>query len=184
MTILYKPAEPTIYPRTVADFQREHPTLAMGTDPSDQDLLPYGWRVVVSTAAPSPGANQTVQEILPEEVDGEWRQAWEVVDLPPPPLGPDWDGLANDMQNENGFTEYFVEMDSLNPFSTIAQVSRFDDWRRDGNWQPFLAALLAGMQALTPQRRALLAEEFLAASIARNMDEAFIAALEDAITHP
>jgi len=184
MTILYKPAEPTIYPRTVADFRREHPNLAMGTDPSDQDLLPYGWRVVVPTAAPTPGANQTVQEILPEEVDGEWRQAWEVVDLPPLPPGPDWDGLANDMQTKNGFTEYFVEMSSLNPFSTIAQVSRFDDWRQDGNWQPFFAALRAGMQALTPEDGGLLAEEFLAAASARNMDPAFLAALEDAITQP
>jgi len=104
--------------------------------------------------------------------------------LPPPPPGPDWDGLANDMQTANGFKEYFVAMGELNPFSTIAQVSRFDDWRRDGNWQPFLSALQAGLAALHPENGALLAEEFLAAATTRNMDPAFLAALEDVMTQP
>lgn len=173
------------WPATAEDLRAVNPQTDFPKDLSRAgDLTPFGFVLPTPTTPPIPGDNQAVVEVRPEEIDGEWRQQWRLVDLPPPPPAPDWDGLAADMQTANGFKEYFMEMDSLNPFSTIAQVSRFDDWKETGNWQPFLAALLTGLAALPPAAAALLAEEFLTAATARKMDPAFLAALEDAMTRP
>jgi hypothetical protein len=91
MTILYNPSTPTIYPRSVADFRAAFPELAVGNNPRDEDVSPYGWRVVAPTAPPVPGDGQQVRETLPTEVDGHWQQAWEVLPAPPPPVVADWD---------------------------------------------------------------------------------------------
>ena len=91
MTILHVPASPDRYPLTVADFRREHPSLAVGNNPRDEDLAPYGWRVVVPTDPPTRGPDQRVEQApQPELVDGTYRQAWVLVDVEPPPPPADW----------------------------------------------------------------------------------------------
>jgi hypothetical protein len=91
MTILYAPTTPDRYPLSVADFRAAFPDLAVGDNPRDEDVAPYGWRVVAPTAPPVPGPGQRVEEIQPTEVDGQWQQVWQLVDLPPPPPVADWD---------------------------------------------------------------------------------------------
>jgi hypothetical protein len=92
--ILYAPSTPNLYPRTATDFRAAFPGLAVGDNPRDEDVAPYGWRVVAHTTPPVPGDGQQVREILPTEVDGQWQQAWEVLPAPPPPVLPDWLGFA------------------------------------------------------------------------------------------
>lgn len=94
MTILYNPATPNLYPRSVADFRAAFPGLAVGDSPRDEDVAPYGWRVVATTAPPAPGPDQRVVEALPVEVNSQWQQAWQLVDLPPPLPAADWLGFA------------------------------------------------------------------------------------------
>ncbi len=88
--ILYAPSTPDIYPRSVYDFRAAFPGLAVGDNPRDEDVAPYGWRVVAPTTPPVPGPDQQVGETLPTEVDGQWRQAWEVLPAPPPPVVAEW----------------------------------------------------------------------------------------------
>jgi hypothetical protein len=91
MTILYNPSIPDIYPRSVADFRAAFPGLAVGGNPRDEDVAEFGWRVVAPTAPPLPGPGQQVVEAPPVEIGGQWQQAWQLVDLPPPPPVADWD---------------------------------------------------------------------------------------------
>ena len=90
MTVLYVPSTPDLYPRSVADFRAAFPGLAVGDNPRDEDVAPYGWRVVTPTAPPVPGDGQQVREVLPTEVNGQWQQAWEVLPAPPPPVVAEW----------------------------------------------------------------------------------------------
>lgn len=90
MAILHVPASPDRYPLTVADFRREHPSLAVGNNPRDEDLAPYGWRVVVPTDPPTRGPDQRFEQApQPELVDGTYRQSWVLVDVEPPPPAPE-----------------------------------------------------------------------------------------------
>ena len=92
MIILHVPASPDRYPLALADFRREHPSLAVGDAPTDAELQPYGWRVVAPTDPPIPGPDQRAEQASrPELVDGTYRQAWVLVDVEPPPPDPDWD---------------------------------------------------------------------------------------------
>jgi hypothetical protein len=98
--ILYAPSTPDIYPRSVYDFRAAFPGLAVGDNPRDEDVAPYGWRVVAPTAPPVPGDGQQVRETLPTEVAGQWQQAWEVLPAPPQPPQPDWIGFDLALQGE------------------------------------------------------------------------------------
>ena len=91
MTILYNPSTPDLYPRSVYDFRAAFPGLAVGDNPRDDDVSPYGWRVVVPTDPPTPGPDQRVEQApQPELVDGTYRQTWVLIDVEPPPPPADW----------------------------------------------------------------------------------------------
>jgi hypothetical protein len=94
MTILYAPSTPDLYPRSVADFRAAFPGLAVGDNPRDEDVAEFGWRVVAPTAPPTPGPDQQVVEAPPVEINDQWQQAWQLVNVPPPPPVADWLAFA------------------------------------------------------------------------------------------
>lgn len=97
MTTLYNPSTANLYPRSVADFRAAFPNLAVGDNPRDEDVAPYGWRVVAPIAPPVPASGQQAVELPPVEVAGQWQQAWQLVDVPPPPPPSDVLGFFSEL---------------------------------------------------------------------------------------
>ena len=63
------------YPRYVGDIMLENPSWEEG------QALPTGWVEVSATERPAFSSTQKVVEVFPTEVDGNWVQTWEVVNL-------------------------------------------------------------------------------------------------------
>ena len=180
MTSLYTPSTPDLYPRSVADFRAAFPGLAVSDNPRDEDVQPYGWRVVAPTTPPVPGPGQRVEETLPTEVDGQWRQAWEVVDVPPPPPVADWDTFVAWLYQFQpiaaGMSAARLSTDPQGEPATTGLATALDEARLRENYQPF--ALAWGLFLLASQ----MAPADLAAIVGKASDchlpADFLAALQ------
>jgi hypothetical protein len=184
MTILYNPTTPTIYPWSVADFRAAFPELAVGNNPRDEDVAPYGWRVVAPTAPPVPSDGQQVREVLPTEVDGYWQQAWEVLPAPPPPILADWDTFVAWLYQFQpiavGMSEARLSTDPQGEPATTGLATALDEARLRENYQPF--SLAWGLFLLASQ----MPPEALGAIVTKatqcNLPADFLAALQPSAT--
>lgn len=155
MTILYNPSTPNAYPLTVADFRREHPSLAVSNNPRDEDVAPYGWRVVAPTDPPIPGTDQRVEQApQPELVDGAYRQAWVLVDVPPPPPAADWVAFDLAIQNEPAIVSVINDLGRLSQVATLSLGHALEEAER-GNIDRFLPIWQEWLIATTPSDAAL-----------------------------
>lgn len=174
MTILYAPATPNRYPLTVADFRREHPSLAVGNSVADDDVAPYGWRVVAPANPPTPGANQAVEEAPPIEVGGQWTQQWRLVDLPPPPPPADWVGFDLAIQSEPEIVTVINDLGRLSQVATLSLGHALEEAER-GNIDRFLPIWQEWLIATNPSAAAL--DRFRALAAAYKLPPEFQAAI-------
>lgn len=173
-------------PYSLAQFRADHPTLSISDDPHAGELASYAaleppiLLVLPEPTTPPPWdpATQALVEDLPVLDGGVWRQAWRVVDLPPPPPRPDFDALRRGIQTENGYRLAFTQALGADPMGGLPAPSRLDDWERFGDWRPFLESLLIMLGTIAPQDAAHVAWEFLALAQRCHMDPAFLAALQ------
>ena len=85
------------WPRSRADLQAAYPLTGFPVDlasMSPADLAEFDHCIPTPTPAPTPSATERVEEAPPVLVDGEWRQAWQLVPIAPAPPAPDWLGFA------------------------------------------------------------------------------------------
>ena len=171
---------------TIAQVRAEHPSLSISDDPHDQELASYAtldpplilFRPQLTAPPEWDPATQALVEGLPELVEGESVQTWQVVDLPPPPPAPDFAELRRGIQDENGYRAVFTQALGADPFAGLPAVSRLDDWERFGDWGPFLESLMTMLQTIPAEDAAHVAWEFLALAQRCNMDPAFLEALQ------
>jgi hypothetical protein len=171
---------------TIAQVRAEHPRLSFSDDPHDEELASYATLdpplILIRpqpTAPPSwDPATQSLVEGLPELVEEEWVQVWQVEDIPPPPPTPDFAELRRGIQTENGYRAAFTQALGADPMGGLPAPSRLDDWERFGEWQPFLESLMIMLRAIPPQDAAHVAWEFLALAQRTHMDPAFLEALQ------
>lgn len=73
------------YPASFADVKKANPQVSFPQNPSDDTLFPYGWRKVCEVNPPDYDSfSQTLNEVTPTDqlIDKQWRQKWEVIDIP------------------------------------------------------------------------------------------------------
>jgi hypothetical protein len=86
------------WPYSVAQFRADEPQLSISSDPHPGELATYAtldppilvFRVQPVDAPEHDPATHRAQEITPVDVDGQWQQAWELIEIPPAPPTPDW----------------------------------------------------------------------------------------------
>jgi hypothetical protein len=103
--------------------------------------------------------------------------------LPPPPAPeppPNFDDMATALRTENGFRDAFRAAFAEDPMATGALTSRFDDFRKDGDFAPFLQAMLLVLDSLPPEQAAEIRAHFPAVAVRCHMPQAFLQALQDA----
>lgn len=71
------------YPYTLGSLRVDFPNTSWPQDWALIDLDLVGCVEVQSVQAPEVGPSQYVNEAAPEFVDGLWRQAWTIIDIPP-----------------------------------------------------------------------------------------------------
>jgi hypothetical protein len=91
-TLLHAPANsPPVWPYSLADLRRDNLNVSFSANPTADDLAPFDVFVVEPTDPPEHDpTTHRAQEITPVEIDGQWQQAWELIELPPAPPTPDW----------------------------------------------------------------------------------------------
>jgi hypothetical protein len=184
MTILYNPSTPDLYPRSVYDFRAAFPGLAVGDNPRDEDVQPFGWRVVAPTAPPTPGPDQHVVEAPPVEINGQWQQAWQLVNVPPPPPAADWLAFAGWLYQfppiAAGMDAARLSTDPQGEPATTGLPTALDEARLRQNYPAF--SLTWGLFLLASQ----MPPEALGAIVAKasecHLPAEFIAALQPSAT--
>ena len=142
---------------------------------------------------PNPGASTVGSLMRSEAHPGE---AWEETTpeafeewlasrppLPPPPAPeppPDFDAMATALRTENGFKDAFRLAFAEDPMATGSLTSRFDDFRKDGDFAPFLQSMLLVLHSLPPEQAAEIRTAFPAVAVRCHMPQAFLQALQNA----
>lgn len=91
------------WPYSVAQLRADEPRRSISNNPHDEELAALATLdppVVVIRPIPTdpPSYDAATQELAegpPVEVDGQWIQAWQVINLPPAPPVADWAGFAS-----------------------------------------------------------------------------------------
>ena len=94
---------------------------------------------------------------------------------------PDFDGMSTALRKENGFTDAFLEAFAKDPIASGSLQSRFDDFRKDGDYSLFLQSLALVLGSLESQHAAELGAEMLAIASRCNMPAAFIQDMVNAV---
>ena len=178
---------------TLQIFNRQTQQLA-GWNRAD-DAIPVGldrgaFHVVevIQLEPPEPTPGQTVQPADPvvvitdpdgEGVNGTATLAWVVEDVPPPEPDPDFDAMATALRTENGFTSAFLLAFSEDPMAAGSLTSRFDWFRRSGDFSLFLQSMLLVLRAIPPDQAAEIGTEFLGIAARCHMPTAFLQALQE-----
>jgi hypothetical protein len=181
VAILYTPSTPDLYPRSVADFRAAFPDLAVGDNPRDEDVAPYGWRVVAPTAPPVAGPGQRVEEIQPVETGGQWRQAWRLVDLPPQPPEPDWIGFDIALQGEPLIVATINDLGRLSQVAALSLGHALQEVE-DGHLDRFTPIWTEWLIATNPPADTL--DRFRALAAAHHLPADFQAAIAAAPAGP
>ena len=103
--------------------------------------------------------------------------------LPPPPAPeppPDFDAMATALRTENGFKDAFLLAFAEDPMAAGSLTSRFDDFRKDGDFSLFLQSMLLVLDSLPPEQAAEIRTAFPAVAVRCHMPQAFLQALQDA----
>jgi hypothetical protein len=179
--ILYALSTPDLYPRSVADFRAAFPDLAVGSNPRDEDVSPYGWRVVAPTAPPVPGPGQRVEEIQPVETGGQWQQAWQLVDLPQQPPPPDWIGFDIAIQNDPSIVGAINDLGRLKQVTALSLGHALEEAER-GALDRFLPIWQEWLIATSPPADTL--DRFRALAAAHHLPADFQAAIAAAPAGP
>jgi hypothetical protein len=132
-------------------------------------------RARVIEVAESPGAGW--EEMTWQELEA-WRASQPPLPQPPPVEEPDWNGMETDLRLQNGFKDAFLAAMPTEPMAVGSLTSRFDDFKKDGNFIPFLESLFIVLSVLEPQMAAHTALEFLALAHLHHMPTEFINALQ------
>lgn len=180
MTQLLRLSDAT-WPRSRADLQASYPLTAFPADLSQCDLSDFDHCIPTPTdPPPHDPATQRAEEVHPVLVAGVWRQAWQVIDLPPsPPLppAPDWVRFQAELQSANGFPQAWAAIFSGDARPGIGLIAALTVWQATGQWQQFLGASLACL-ALLEDQAPHVGLELLALAVDCNLDPAFCQALE------
>jgi len=115
------------------------------------------------------------------EISGTAIFDWRIEALPPPPPVPDFAQFQQAIRTENGFTAAFQTAFHRDPFAAASLTSRFDDFRKDGDFGPFLQSMMLVLESLPIEQAAEIGSELLALAIKCHMTSAFIAAVEAAL---
>ena len=76
--------DPFRWPYSVAQLRLDEPSRSISVSPRAEELAHYGvFRVVPQEQPEFDPAVEKVQEVAPVEVDGQWLQQWELVELTP-----------------------------------------------------------------------------------------------------
>ena len=116
-------------------------------------------------------------EMLEEGAIGQGL-TWKPEDVPEPE--PDFDGMATALRTENGFKSAFLLAFAEDPMAAGSLTSRFDEFRRSGDFTLFLQSILLVLQALPSEQAAEIGTEVLAVAVRCHMPAAFLQALQTA----
>ena len=70
------------WPYSLNKLRQDEPTKSFSSSPSDRELAAFQFIYPEAATAPDPDpAAERVSEVQPVEIDGQWLQQWEVVEL-------------------------------------------------------------------------------------------------------
>jgi hypothetical protein len=179
------------WPYTVSQFRIDEPRLSISDNPHNDELASYRQMdppILIYSPEPTaqPEYNSSLQQIIevqPINVDGTWRQQWQIVDLPTPPPSPDFEQFRTAIRSENGFQAAWEAVLNLNPMLATAMTTYLETFRKFDEWQPYLESLTIAIQLLpTESERVYIANEFLQLARRCHLNPSFIAAFEAIIS--
>ena len=139
------------WPYSVAQFRADEPRLSISQDPHSGELASYAdleppilvFQVQPTDPPAHDPAAQRLLEVMPVELDGQWQQAWELIDLPPTPPEPqaDWLGFAGWLYSygpmADGMEAARASRDPQGEPATTGLPAAMDEARLRSNYVPF-----------------------------------------------
>lgn len=176
------------WPYSVAQLRADEPRLSISREPHDQELAALATldppivviRPVATDPPPYDLGTQKLAEGPPVETDGQWRQTWQVIDLPPVPPVADWSGFASWLYAYGAIGEAMeaarASIDPRGEPATTALPTAMQEGR-GGNLRAWAEAW--GQFLLASQLQPEAAAPILAKALECHLPADFIAATQD-----
>jgi hypothetical protein len=92
----------------------------------------------------------------------------------PLPPEPNWDAFREGLRTENGYQEYFAQAAQQQPLTATSLPVDFYDFRKTGNYAPFLALLSQVFSLLPLENRVHALTEMIQLSQNCHLPQAFV----------
>ncbi len=168
------------WPYSLAQLRADHPNVSFPVNPTADDLAPFDVFIEAPTAPPEHNsATHWAREIAPVQVDDEWRQAWELVELPPSPPSPNFIAFNEGLLTENGFKAVWEAVLNINPMLAIAMTTFLETFRTQGDWSQYLESVGRAIGLLeTDEQPQYIVGELVSLSQRCHLPAGFIAGLQ------
>ena len=173
------------YPYSLWQLRRDNPNTSFPAEPTEVDILPFGCRFVYTTPQPNHDPRtQQVVELPPEPGQGDsYYQRWQVVAASPEQIiawdqanapQPDWDAFREGLRTQNGYQQYFAQAAQQQPLTATSLPVDFYEFRKSGNYGPFLTLLSQVFSLLPLEDRVHALTEMIQLAQACHLPQAFI----------
>lgn len=110
-----------------------------------------------------------------QEINGTVTLAWEVIPAPPPPPPPpDWDAFREGLRTQNGYQNYFAQAAQQQLLTAASLPVDFYDFRKTGNYGPFLTLLSQVFSLLPLEDRVHVLTELIQLSQSCYLPQSFV----------
>jgi len=171
------------WPYTVAQFRADEPQLSISNDPHPGELASYAtltppilvFQVQPTDPPEHDPAAQRVEEVVPVDVDGQWQQAWELIEIPPAPPAPDWAAFKGGLLTSAAVAQVMGAAREAGCEPAVTNLPVALEKAQSGNLAEFAACwgLVVAVGGASPEALAAL----VAAAEVCNLPADFVAAL-------
>lgn len=172
------------YPTSLYRVRQANPNVSFPSDPTDEDLAPFGYANVHPTPQPTEyePRTQRIEEVTPElDADGVYQQQWSIRDATTGEIAsydeanrpaPDWVAFKLLSQSSPEFKDIITQALVSDPVNALGLQTELNEVMHGADSRPFFAALSSVFNSVQPDPAVI--RNFAAAARMMHLPEQFV----------